>query len=262
MTLRREQIGDATLYLANALEILPKLDADVIITDPPYSQWVHANSCLGARADLISDKHAASRARNKTLGFAALTDAQRLRCAQLFSEIAVRWTLVFSDIESSHLWRTDLVRHGMDYCRTGIWHKLNSSPQFTGDRPAAAVETITIAHSRNCVKRWNGRGRHAFWEHAIEMNRGGNNPRQHTTQKPLPLMNELVHLFTEPSEVVLDPFMGSGTTGVAAVRQGRKFVGVEIDSKFFDAACKRLHLAYQQRDMFIPSPTEKQESLL
>jgi DNA modification methylase len=83
----------------------------------------------------------------------------------------------------------------------------------------------------------------------------------HPTTKPTRLMERLIEKM--PAGVVLDPFMGSGTTGVAAVKLGRKFIGIEIEPKYFDIACKRIADALKQPDMFIEAPKPaKQESLL
>jgi site-specific DNA-methyltransferase (adenine-specific) len=121
-----------------------------------------------------------------------------------------------------------------------VWNRLNGAPQFTGDRPAVAVEAITLAHPKG-RKRWNGGGKRGIYSHCIEQNRGGNNERFHTTQKPLPLMLDLVADFTDPGETILDPFAGSGTTGIACLCLGRKFIGIERDAKYFRLACDRLH---------------------
>lgn len=70
------------------------------------------------------------------------------------------------------------------------------------------------------------------------------------TQKPVALMRELLGLFTSQNDLVLDPFMGSGTTGVAAVNSGRRFVGIEIDKKHFETACRRIAAAQAQLRLF------------
>ena len=76
-------------------------------------------------------------------------------------------------------------------------------------------------------------------------------------------MKELVSLFTDVGKTILDPFMGSGTTGVACAKLGRKFIGIEIEPKYFDIACRRIEAAYAQPDMFVPAPQPaKQEALL
>lgn len=85
----------------------------------------------------------------------------------------------------------------------------------------------------------------------------------HPTQKPLRLM-EWCLSFTD-GQAILDPFMGSGTTGVACVNLGRKFIGIELEDKYFDIACKRIEEAYEQPDLFLEtekSTKVKQESFL
>ena len=84
-------------------------------------------------------------------------------------------------------------------------------------------------------KRWNGGGSRAFWSFCVE-----HEDRVHPTQKPLALMLRLVEQFTDPGDVVLDPFCGSGTTGVACLRLGRRFVGVERDERYAALARERL----------------------
>lgn len=74
------------------------------------------------------------------------------------------------------------------------------------------------------------------------------NGRVHPTEKPVPLLQKLVKKLPG---IVLDPFMGSGTTGVACMRLGRRFIGIEIEPRYFDIACKRIDDAQRQGDMFI-----------
>ena len=74
---------------------------------------------------------------------------------------------------------------------------------------------------------------------------------EHETQKPVPLMEHYIGNSTSRGDSVLDPFMGSGTTGVAAVQMGRKFIGIEREPKYFDIACRRIEDAQRQGDMFI-----------
>lgn len=88
--------------------------------------------------------------------------------------------------------------------------------------------------------------------------------KKHPTQKPLALMRWCLG-FLPDAETILDPFMGSGTTGVAAVQMGRKFIGIEKEPKYFDIACKRIEDAQRQADLFIeqPAPAKAvQEGLL
>lgn len=81
--------------------------------------------------------------------------------------------------------------------------------------------------------------------------------RLHPTQKPIAVMDWCLQFVS--GQTILDPFMGSGTTGVACVRAGRKFVGIEIDERHFETACDRIRKAYAQPDMFVEAPLPKAE---
>jgi DNA modification methylase len=247
------------LIHGDCLDILPQLElVDHVITDPPYSEHVHGKSRSGGR-DLTADGHAASFNRANELGFSAMTPDVMASVSRWFCELSRRWVLVFSDAELTHAWREALQGAGLEHCRTGAWVKLNATPQFTGDRPGVGHEAITIAHKPG-RKRWNGGGSHATWTHAIEMNRGGANPRLHTTQKPLPLMVDLVRDFTDQDETILDPFAGSGTTLVAAKLNGRKAIGIEREEKYCEIAAKRLRETEPGR-LFDALPRAKARSL-
>ena len=82
----------------------------------------------------------------------------------------------------------------------------------------------------------------------------------HPTQKPIEVMRWCVGHLPDTAETILDPYMGSGTTGVAAVKLGRKFIGIEIEPRYFDIACKRISDALKQPDLFIePAKPAKQQ---
>ena len=86
---------------------------------------------------------------------------------------------------------------------------------------------------------------------------------EHPCPRPFEQMKYVVETFTDAPQTILDPFMGSGTTGVAAVKLGRKFIGIEIEPRYFDIACKRISDALKQPDMFIERPASpKQETML
>ena len=86
--------------------------------------------------------------------------------------------------------------------------------------------------------------------------------RHHPTQKPLALMEWCLD-FLPDAHTILDPFMGSGTTGVACAKMGRKFIGIELEPKYFDIACNRIEKAYDQPDLFISPPDKpKQEKMI
>ena len=184
---------------------------DVTITDPPYNERTHK----GARVK------GAGLQRETTVHFAALDGfawwSETLRVTR-------RWCLACCAAE--HLGAYEEAADGA-WVRAGIWVKPGAPPQFTGDRPGTGAEAIAIAH-REGRKRWNGGGSVAVWTYGFAADEVGAS-RVHETQKPLRLMRELVRLFSDPGEVILDPHAGSGTTGVAALLEGRRVILVERD---------------------------------
>jgi site-specific DNA-methyltransferase (adenine-specific) len=233
--MRVEHIGDATLYLGDCREILPTLPkVDAVVTDPPYgADDTHAQHLSGVT---LRDGTPAGQA----LGFEGISaDELRALCEQ-WVDMAQRW-VVFS-CEWKHA-------HALPHLvRLGIWRKPDGAPQFTGDHPGTGWEAVAICH-RPGRKRWNGGGRHAFWSVPKGSGKDG-----HPTQKPVALVSEWISDFTEPNETILDPFMGSGTTGVAAVQLGRKFIGIEIEPKYFDIACRRIDDAQRQKPLIPLNP--------
>jgi DNA modification methylase len=262
---------DWTLHVGDCLEGMKTLAAgsvDVVITDPPYDEHTHgavrssrmnSDARAGGKEKPDAKTLAASR-RCVDLGFEALTPEEMKGAAEHFARLARRWVLVFCTIEMAPDWRNELRAAGLEYIRTGLWRRLCGAPQFTGDRPGTGAEAIVIAHAQRDLKpvkkRWNGGGHHAWWdtrevveapvwEHAIVLNRGGGSSRVHPTQKPLDLLLELVELFTDPGELVLDAYSGSGTTGVACRKLGRRFVGWELSADH--AAIARARIAGEAR---------------
>ena len=240
-----------TLYHGEYEDVLPTLDAvDHVIADPPYSEKTHTN--VRSARMLGSDRGArygADVRRQINLGFDHITPEDMTFLAGQFARLAARWVLVFSDVESDHLWRAELVGAGLDYVRTGAWIKRGSTPQFSGDRPATGFEAITICHPSG-RKRWNGGGKHGLWDVPIVLNRAraDKSERVHPTQKPEVLMRHLVCDFTDPGDLILDPTAGSGTTGVAAKREGRRAVLIEQDEKHCESAAKRIAAVPQALD--------------
>lgn len=215
---------------------------DHVITDPPYSEHVHekqrrikgrAEKPGAPRPVLVSDK-----VMSKELGFDSLSDQIRRDCCLEWARLVERWVLVFSDQESQHDWRIGLQSEAIEHVRCGVWVKTTAMPQLSGDRPAPAHEAIQISHRRG-RKRWNGGGTSAAWLHATETDNSAG-ARTHPTQKPISLMLELVSLFSDPGDLVLDPFAGSGTTGAACLRLGRRFIGIEQQETHVNAARERL----------------------
>ncbi|MGE3594847.1 MAG: site-specific DNA-methyltransferase, partial [Dehalococcoidia bacterium] len=155
--------------------------------------------------------------------------------AREIAHLTARWSLVFSDVETCHRWREQLELVGLRYVRTGAWVKDDPMPQFSGDRPAVGFEPCTIVHARGPM-RWNGGGHPAVWHYGtVKRNRP-----DHPCPKPLALMRELVRLFSDPGETILDCFAGSGTTLIAARIEGRKAIGIECNEAYAEVAARRL----------------------
>lgn len=212
--------ADWCLVEGDCLEVLPTIpDRAVahVITDPPYDARTHAGARAGAGAP-------------EGIAFAALSGAPPV---VEWLRVASRWVLAFCTFEQIRDYRDAA---GPAWIRAGVWDRVNPSPQLTGDRPGQAADAVAIAH-RAGRKSWNGGGHPAIWRHSAQQ---GLDKPDHPTPKPLPLMLELVSLFTDPGELILDAFAGSGTTGVACLRLGRRFIGIEKDPKYAAIARERL----------------------
>ncbi len=222
------------------LATLADRSVDHVIMDPPYEVEAHTKQ----RRSLGQKSGGGRRLQLVPLDFAPITEDVRSNVAQHVARVARRWIVVFCQMESAHLWTDALRAGGAEYVRTGVWTKPDGQPQLTGDRPGVGYETIVIAHSPG-RKRWNGGGRTAVWTYNNKSDVAGCAP-VHTTQKPIALMTALVRDFTDHGETVLDPFAGSGTTGVAAIQNGRRFIGWERDERYHSVASKRLGEAREQ----------------
>lgn len=252
--MRIEQIGDATLYLGDCLDVLPTLGkVDAVIADPPYEAEAHTKG----RRLLGTQKDGERTVEYGALDFEAMTEEVRERSTDLARFICSGWMLTFCQAEAVATWRAAHESAGAKYKRAMVWLKPDGAPQFTGDRPGMGYESIVASWCGQGRSKWNGGGRHGVFSHA---QRDSNHPKQHMTQKPLALMAELVALFTQESAIVLDPFMGSGTTGVAALQAGRKFIGIERDEKYFEVACRRIEQAASQGRLFEASAHRMKQS--
>ena len=233
MKWREENLAEGVrLICGDCREILPTLGkVDAVVTDPPYQEKTHRGSLAA-------------------IDFAPLASHD---IAKNMLAVSRSWVIAFCEFEQLGKYQDAT---GDCYIRGGIWDKVSQMPQITGDRPAQWGEAIAIMHPKG-KKVWNGGGRAALWRvrHSEE--------KQHPTQKPIELIGGLLRDFTQPNQTILDPFMGSGTTGVAAVKLGRKFIGIEIEPKYFDIACRRIQAALDAPDMFVEPPKPaKQEAML
>ncbi|MEO1223337.1 MAG: site-specific DNA-methyltransferase [Pseudomonadota bacterium] len=236
---RREVIGDATLYLGDCQEVMPTLEpVDAVVTDPPYEDELHHAIGRIRRGDgrkMITD-----------LGFKGV-NSQRATISEAIVGKSNGWAIVFSLAEGVRAWRDDLQASGAKWDTCLAWVKPDASPRFNGQGAARGFECAVTAWCGKGYRSWNSGGKRGIYTYCVNTGRHGGHP----TEKPLPLMSELLSDFTQPGQTILDPFMGSGTTGVACARMGRRFIGIEIDENYFDIACQRIAEAERQPDMFV-----------
>jgi len=237
------RLGDC-LDPVTGLASLADKSVDHVITDPPYEAEAHTH---GRRAFVhASDEYAKGGVGERPLDFDPITEDQRRLVGSHVQRLIRRWSLTFCQVEAAMKWASAITVDGSDYCRTCVWIKPGAAPQFTGDRPGMGYESIVACHAHG-RKRWNGGGAHGVFTFTLD----AHGDRVHPTQKPLALMENLVRLFTDPGDLILDPFAGSGTTGVSAIRLGRRFIGWEKDPKYHAIACKRLAAAREQLELAV-----------
>ena len=218
---------------AVGLPALASRSVDVAVCDPPYSAHVHAQLGREDRAD--------GRAARAALTFAALDETTARDVAAELCRVCRRWLILFTDERSIDLWARSVEAAGGLYVRAGAWIKTDPMPQMSGDRPAAGTESIVICHAPRLRgegrMRWHGHGRPATYRGSTK---DPGERRRHPCAKPLWLLRAILADFTDRGETVIDPFCGSGSTGVAALHLGRHFRGWEIDPRMADVARARL----------------------
>ena len=228
------EIGDATLYLGDCMDILPNLDKlDAVITDPPY----------GIDYDPSVHKK---------------YNGQKNEMEKIYGDDSeIDMSLIFSMKCKKIIWGAENMYKQLPHCgRWYCWHK--RSPVMNPNTMRGSDFELAWADEES--------GFYKFFNliHGGVINNdsltGNNAERFHPTQKPIALMKWCIEQAGNP-ETILDPFMGSGTTGVAAIQMGRKFIGIEREPKYFDIACKRIEAASKQVDMFIEQPKHEQESM-
>jgi len=243
MTNRIEHIGDATLYLGDAREILPSLgQVGSVVTDPPY--------LMGSAA---TRRGAGTQSRIGEWTNAAVWYADWM---------GLCWSLVSSDgaMWICGNWRTHPV-YAMSADKIGarvssvvVWDKeWIGVGSIKGLRERYEL-VFLLAKDDFCIE---DRSEPNIWPVKWASHR----PSGHDSEKPVELMRRAVGL--SPRATVLDPFMGSGTTGVACANLDRRFIGIEIDPGYFDIACRRIAEAHNQPRLFAePEPRPVQETLL
>lgn len=225
---RIEVIGDAVLIQADCLAVdLPAFDH--LITDPPYEASLHAAKL--SERDMRKDNGP----QLKPIDFAPI-DAIREQVVDM-GERAQGWFIAFCTSEGVWQWAQAINTSPIKYKRACVWIKPDSTPQLNGQGPAQGAEHFVCAWAGKGHAKWNAGGKRGVYTHCVNSpSRNG----EHPTEKPIDLMAEIIADFTNPGDTILDPFMGSGTTGIAALMLGRKFVGVEQNPRYFKLACNRI----------------------
>lgn len=228
--MEKEVIGDCTLYRADCMEVLPGLSVDAVVTDPPYGVNMNGNNGRFSGGSASSRK---KRGKYK--------DGTERRILNDNKDFDPSFLLNIGKRQIIFGWNNfpNLLPRGAIL----VWIKRNDAAfgSFLSDAEVA----------------WMSGGSGVFCFRDLS-NAGIAKDRVHPTQKPLPLM---MWCAEKTKGIVCDPFMGSGTTGVACVKLGRKFVGVELGTEYFDIACKRIEDAYKQPDFFVEAAKSEQQKL-
>lgn len=217
-------IGNATLYLGDCLEILPTLPkVDAVITDPPYGVNERTNRGIHGRGFLV-------RANDY---------------AQIHGDDAPFDPSPWLTFSTCILWGANNFASRLPDSRGWlVWDKRpNCKGDDNGDCELAFTNINRVIRKHSQL--WKG----CMREGEENLSRRLGEPMPHPTTKPVALMRWCIDQAGMP-DTVLDPFMGSGTTGVACMNLGRKFIGIEIERKYFDIACERIENAQRQQRMF------------
>ena len=241
MSPRVETIGDCTLILGDCLEVLPTLGrVDAVVTDPPY----------GISDAPMKDLPGKGRRGNNT--YHPLSHWDR--------EIDPAWAALCCEHSSTVAWfghwrKREQVEQSMTLPLRAeiIWSKdCHVGPPCPVAMRDERIWLFSVAGIKGKTFETS------VWDQPIIPTWAHKN---HKNEKPVGLMSRLLK-FLGPLSVI-DPFMGSGTTGVACADLGLKFTGIERELKYFEAACRRIEEAYRQPRLFAePKPKPKQETLL
>jgi site-specific DNA-methyltransferase (adenine-specific) len=243
MTPRKEVIGDCELWLGDCRDVLPTIGTiDAVVTDPPYGiNYQHSGHVRGNAAAIGITKAANARGSPPVVGDNKPFDPS-----------------VWTDFKHVVIWGADHFYTRLpDRGRWLAWNKLGTMEPWDTFSDVEFAWSSSEGAARIFSMLWKGL--------ACDKRGEDNGLREHPMQKPERLMRWCIEQSrVPPNSVVLDPFMGSGTTGVACVKLGRRFIGIEIEPRYFDIACRRIEQAYRQGDLFREPPRTKpvQEALL
>jgi site-specific DNA-methyltransferase (adenine-specific) len=258
MSYRKEVLADGVeLYCGDCLEVLPTLGKfDAVVTDPPYSSGGFTQSAIskakgqGLRSETIAQVGWFSGDAMTAAGGAfLLRELARLAFSTTFDTATLT---VFTDWRVSALYSPAIESARWRYQNMLVWDKGNAG-LGSGFR---AQHELALHFSKGAPPYFS-----ASYGNVLKSSRVGSGDKEHQTEKPVDLMRQILEVVSDVGGTALDPFMGSGTTGVAAVKLGRKFTGIEIDLGYFDIACRRIDAALREPDMFVDAPKPKAEQL-
>lgn len=252
--MRREVIGAATLYLGDALEIIPTLAAGSlggVVTDPPYSS---GGAFRGDRSASTVSKYVQTGSQVQRFEFGGDNRDQRafLAWCSLWLSAARVASEPGASLCSFIDWRQLPILTDAVQCGGWVWRNVGTwwKPGVRMQRGRFSGSAEYLIYATNGPNESDGE---SSPQNVISCAPVGGDDKDHIAEKPAPVVEWAISV-TKPRAAILDPFMGSGTTGVAAMKMGRRFIGVEIEPRYFDIACRRIEEAQRQSDLFIKPP--------
>ena len=230
---------DVQLFLGDCLDILPLLDrVDAVVTDPPYG--IGYASSWKTRMDKQPRKNGASFGVDE-ISTDWIAVVYRLLRKDAYVYCFTRWDVLPE-------WKAAFVSAGFRVAQRLIWDKCHWKMGDLSQYGSQTEDILLLTKGKPAIfNGGNGRRGNIFRYSSGYLPEG---QVDHPTQKPVALLSEFIRDCTQPGDLVLDPFMGSGTTGVACVRTGRRFIGIEIDPGYFAIAQKRIADAQAQPPLF------------
>ncbi|MDF1599699.1 DNA methyltransferase [Mesorhizobium sp. YIM 152430] len=250
MIQREEVIGDCRLILGDAMSVMRDLPkADLIVSDVPYSLTTGG---VSKSSKTMSGIFAAHNYRN---------DGQLIMATVPFPEMMAAFNDALGPDADCYVMSNDKNLRPIMNAAAAAGFGLHNV--LVWDKVTPTANRWYMKNLEFTIYLWKGRARTINDPSSKQLLRGGiDKATGHPTEKPVPLMAEYVRNSSARGDLVLDPFMGSGTTGVACANLGRKFIGIEIHEPFFDMACERIRAAYERPDMFIErASTQVQQPL-
>jgi len=218
---------------------------DVCVTDPPYEAEAHTEQRRqkGKSTTVSGNVDAYREVKIAPLTFDAITDEQRVEVACHIARVCRKRAIVFCQAEAVSAWKAAFNATSMPYRRALPWIKPDAMPSLHGRWPGQGYESIVLAQKPSapaCPIGGKARVYTMTRDPSLYRRGGASSSAAHPTTKPLALMLEILSDFTDPNDLILDPFAGSGTTGVAALQLGRRFIGWEMNAEYHAIATRRL----------------------